>query len=71
MEKQIHIIEVMLKPEEIDTEDSGQAKIFTCCQDEEDNGMYVRICSWDENKIHSELDNFVGRKIKITIETID
>jgi len=45
--------------------------IFTASKDDLDNGMFVRVCSWDENKNHEDFKKFVGRRIKITIETID
>lgn len=58
-----------------DIEDRGQALITTIDSDgtneEENNGMFVRIQSWDENKQHEEFKKFEGRKIRITIETID
>ena len=69
--KEIHIIDCYFNSDEIDTEDGGQAKIFTASEDDLDNGMFVRVCSWDEDVEHSEFNKFVGRRIKITIETID
>lgn len=73
MEKtQKHIIVTQINSGEIDKEDGEMALIFTASNaPDEDNGMYVRIISWDENKKHTEFNSFVGRKIKITIETID
>lgn len=68
--KEKHIIDCYFNSDDIDVEDSGCAKIFTVA-DDLDTGMFVRICSWDENKRHEEFNRFVGRKIKITIETID
>ena len=71
MEKLKHIIVCTLESDEIRVEDSGQAKIFSASQDDVDeNGMFFRVCSWDQNKIHSEFNNFIGKKIKITIEEI-
>ena len=71
MTKETHIIDCHFNSDEIDTEDGGQAKIFTISEDDLDNGMFVRICSWDKNGKHDEFNKFVGRKIKITIETIE
>ena len=72
MEEEKHIIVCTLKERDIDTEDGGQAKIFaTSLNQEEDNGMFVKVCSWDENNNHDEFNKFIGRKIKITIETIE
>ena len=35
------------------------------------NGMYVKICSYDETKKHGEFEKFINRKVRVTIETID
>jgi hypothetical protein len=66
------VFEKKLNTEEMTKEDGGQAMIFTISEPfEEENGMFVRIQSWDENKEHKELKKFEGRKVRITIETID
>lgn len=65
------IFETILKPEEVLKEDGGQAMVFTVSDPfQEENGLFVRIQSWDENKEHTEFKKFEGRKIRITIETI-
>lgn len=72
MEKKQYIIEQTLISSELEIEDGGCAKIFTAVQNETDDyGIFVRICSWDESKQHSELEGFINRKVRITIETID
>jgi len=61
----------------IDVEDGGQAIIATTSLDAKGNpdgrgaGVYARITSWDEKKKHTEMKKLLGRKIKVTIETID
>lgn len=66
------VFEKRLNPEEAQKEDGGQAIIFTVSEPfEEENGMFVRIQSWDDKKEHTDLKKFEGRKIRITIETID
>jgi hypothetical protein len=69
-EKVTHIIEDVIIMER--SEDGGQ---FTGCSinnsPDQDNGMYVTICSWDENKQHEEYKKFLNRKVRVTIETID
>lgn len=66
------VFEKRLNPEEAKKEDGGQAIIFTVSEPfEEENGMFVRIQSWDDKKEHTDLKKFEGRKIRITIETID
>jgi hypothetical protein len=74
-EKVKKIIEGKIDKENTNTEDGGQAVITTMefrdTPEDEDNGMFVRIQSWDENCKHEEFKKFEGRKIRITIETID
>jgi hypothetical protein len=61
------------------TEDSGYAQIMDIvpdidnmeCPDDNDNGLFVRLQSWDETKQHIDFNKFIGKKIKVTIETID
>lgn len=60
--------------EEISKEDNGMAMIATIGDEKElsqENGMFVKVQSWDENKEHTEFKKFMGRRIKIMIETID
>lgn len=60
----------IIDPNEVDTEDGGKAKIFSAgCEDYHDeNGMFVKIQSWDENLEHSQFNKFLGKRVKITIE---
>jgi hypothetical protein len=72
MEQDKHIIEGQIFRADVQTEDGGQAKIVTLAQHPEDeNGMFVKIQSWDETLKHEEFEKFVGRKVKVTIEAID
>jgi hypothetical protein len=57
-------------------EDGGQAKIceafpINTGNSDEENGMFVVLKSWDEDTDHADLQMLLGKKIKITIETID
>ena len=57
-------------------EDGGQAIIcdrlsFNTEDSDDDNGMFVIIQSWDEEELHSDINLFKNKKVKITIETID
>jgi hypothetical protein len=54
-------------------EDNGQAMIAEIYGDDKGmgNGMYARIISWDTTKKHPDMKQFMGRKIRVTIETID
>lgn len=57
-------------------EDSGQAVIaepivIDTPSSDEENGLMVRLTSWDVNSKHVDMNKLIGKKIKITIETID
>lgn len=66
------VIESKIKTTEVDVEDGGQAMIATITEPTDtDNGMFIRIQSWDEQLEHKEFKKFVGKKVRITIETID
>ena len=67
-----HVIEYKLDYSEMETEDSGYFKCFRVSKDiETEDGMYIKICSWDESKNHTEFEKFINRKVRIIIETID
>ena len=67
-----HVIEEVLDAKYMDNEDGGQFHSFSVNNNpDEENGIYVRLCSWDENGNHEEFNKFINRKVKITIETID
>jgi len=56
---------------EIHTEDGGQAMILEICpNDAVQNGEFVRLQSWDSNLKHQVATKFVGKKVRVTIETI-
>ena len=66
------IFEGDINKENTDVEDGGQALITYIAEPTDtDNGMFIRIQSWDEQLKHEEFKKFEGRKIRITIETID
>jgi hypothetical protein len=61
---------------DITKEDSGMAMIGMVCNDEDgdsDEGMFVRIQSWYEDKSHLEFKNLVqkNKRLRITIEQIN
>lgn len=61
-----------LKKKDVSVEDGGQALVSDPFNsDKEVDGMFVRIQSWDEKKKHEDFKKFQGRKIRVTIETID
>jgi hypothetical protein len=55
----------------VDTEDSGAAKIVTLVPEDQNSELFVRLQSWDTTKDHRDFNQFIGRPVKVTIETID
>ena len=67
------IVENVIAPEDVISEDGGAYSDFTLDIDGEDHesGMYVKVCSWDESKIHYDLRSLINKKVRVTIEVID
>ncbi len=64
-------LDVVLDRKELDIEDGGQFKAFQIIHNPEtENGIYVKFCSWDENKEHKDFNNFINKRVKITIEVV-
>lgn len=58
--------------EDICIEDGGCAKIAMFSDEiEDENGISVRVVSWDNEKKHTEFDKLKGKKVRITIEEIE
>lgn len=38
---------------------------------DDENGMTVRLQSWDEDTVHTDLNLIRGKTVKITIEVLD
>lgn len=69
-----HVIEGFIDPkQDVSVEDNGCAVICDITEEPVDpkDGMFVKLQSWSDMKIHQEIGKFVGRKIRVTIETID
>lgn len=71
------ILEGPLLPEQIDTEDGGQAVIVhheNDLRDQTDDGLFVRIQSWDSTREHTEITHLLkaatGKRIRVTIEVV-
>lgn len=59
-------------PNDLSIQDSGMAVIIDCGRvDDENAGMFVRLHSWSESKEHDQIRKFIGKRIRITVETID
>lgn len=60
---------------DIRIEDGGTAKIVDTLyhndNSDDESGVFLKMISNCQDKTHLEFNKFVGRKIKITIETID
>jgi len=67
-----HKISFVGKLDQVTTEDGGQALISDPFElSAGDNGIFVRVQSWDEEKEHKEFKKFQDKEIRITVETID
>lgn len=51
------------------TEDGGMAKYGDIDPIEEE--IFFRIQSWDETKKHLILSPFIGKRVRVTLETIE
>lgn len=68
----IIVIEDDWDPTALDIEDGGQARIYSMDYKPEDtNGLFVRLQSWDETKCHKLFEMFQGKRIRITVESIE
>lgn len=71
-EKSSLSFEYQLNKDDLEIDDGKQFKCFHIDLDENsDNGIYIKLCSWDETLEHKDFDKFIGKKVKITIEEID
>ena len=64
-------ITAKIKSSDVEIEDGGQAMIITVVdeKDNKDNGVFVRLQSWDDTKTHEELKKLIGKKVKIVISS--
>jgi hypothetical protein len=68
--------EVLTKivPKDVSSMDQGDFLEFIPAEEEcatVSETLYFRICSFDATKKHTEFESLKGRKLKITVETID
>ena len=63
-------IEQKIDKLDVGIEDRGAFRHVLISEDD-DNGMFFDFKSWNDNGEHLEFDKFIGRKVRITIETID
>lgn len=54
----------------LDVEDGGAARILTV-DHPDDECFFVRLQSWDETGQHDLLKKLEGKRIRITIETLE
>jgi hypothetical protein len=70
--KKVFITKIIEK--EISIEDGGRA-IIAHVQDEKDtavSGMFLKLQSWDDDSEgHEDIKQFLGKKIKVTVEVIE
>lgn len=63
--------ETYIDEDEIDHEDGGCARL-TFLDDgvEKDTGVFFIMHSWDEDLKHEQFEQFEGRRVRVTVETI-
>lgn len=54
----------------VSIEDGGQAMIAELTDGREE-GLFVRVQSWDPGREHAEMRSMMGRRISVTIEVLD
>jgi hypothetical protein len=73
-------IEDEMRPEHVDREDGGRAMIWasasyppeTDATSDTEPGVYFKFHSWDdESRNHDIFKQFVGKRVRITIESLD
>ena len=57
---------------DITYENSGMAIVsqIDLGPDEPESGLFVRVHSWDEDKIHTDINTLLNKTIRVTIEVI-
>lgn len=70
-----YVIEAQTTDEDISVEDGGCAKILFVAPTDGEDGIFARIQSWYENpddpKAHQEINQLLGKRVRITIEVIE
>lgn len=64
-------IEQSILAEEVETEDGGCAKIYNLDPAEQQESMFVRLQSWDSQRLHTTFQRLVGRRVRVTVELLD
>ena len=54
--------------DEVLVEDRGTSKQAEVVDNEDDNGLFVRIHSWAD---HTRFNQLIGKTVKVTIEILD
>lgn len=56
----------------VKVEDGGQALIAEFYAGEDDEpGMWVKVISWDETLDHALMNQFMHKRVKVTVEVLD
>lgn len=61
------IFDQKVEPDDVKTEDGGQAKVLEF--NNEESTLFLRVQSWAEDKRHPDFDQLVGKRVRITVET--
>lgn len=70
------VIETIVDVNDIEYEDGKTFKQLHVVSDDDTdsiNGMYIKVCSVDMDKKHTEFNQLIvaGKKLKITVEIVD
>lgn len=52
-----------------DIEDSGEARILHI-ESDDDDVFFIRLHSYDEERVHETIKHFEGKRLRITVEII-
>ena len=72
--KKVYELNDVVIPGAVESEDGGMALIFDEYNSSESVGdgcLFVRLQSWDENKVHPLMHELFGKTIRITVEVED
>lgn len=59
-----------IKLDDTEVQDGGCFKSIHICADD-DSTLYVKFCSWSDSKNHEDLDKYIGKEVKVTIEILE
>ena len=55
----------------VDVDDGGRAMVASIEGDDPNSGFFVELRSWSEILDHGTIKSLLGRKVRVTVETIE